>query len=410
MKVAYIVSRFPKLSETFVLLEALEVKRRYAEVLIFPLLHLREREVHAEAAELDSCVRHTSYLSVALLLANLQFLARSPKRYLGTFAALLVGRFRPRVDRLKTLLLFPKSAQIAKCLVDEHCDLVHAHFAALPSSAAWVVNRLTGIPFSFTAHGSDIHANDHMLGVKMASAALVVTISNYNRRFITARTGMTYDGKVKVVHCGVNLDDFDIGSRRPVLETRPARILSVGSLEEVKGHQYLIDACAELVDLGIDVELEIIGSGPLQGRLERRILARGLKRRVRLLGALNRTAVRDRLMAVDLFVLASVYTTDGRREGIPVALMEAMAASLPVVASRISGIPELVQHEQSGILCRPADANALARSIQRLIQAPELARSLGREGRKTVEREFNLSASVSRLVQLWKGIERGDAC
>jgi glycosyltransferase involved in cell wall biosynthesis len=178
----------------------------------------------------------------------------------------------------------------------------------------------------------------------------------------------------------------------------------------VKGHQYLVEACAALKDSGIEFDLEIVGDGPLRHRLERVIVSRGLGRCARLSGALTRAQVRERLIGADLFVLASVMTTDGRREGIPVAIMEAMAAALPVVASQLSGIPELVRHGHSGLLCPPRQVAALAGSIRRLIEDPEFARALGREGQKRVERCFNLSASVNELSRLWKERDRDEDC
>lgn len=401
MKVAYIVSRFPKMSETFVLLEALEVKRHHADVVIFPLLHFQEWNSHNEVLEFTGSVRRSPYLSAAVLRTNIAFLFQRPDRYLGALLKILTGKIRPRLNLVKTLVVFPKCVHFAKLIAEARFDWVHAHFATLPSTAAFVIHQLIDLPFSFTAHGSDIHANNDLLGIKLKAADCAFTISNYNLRFITWRTGRTYSHTLSVVHCGVSAANYETRFRMPLSGSGRVRILTVGSLLEVKGHQYLIDACAILAGMNVDFVCEIIGDGPLLGALKHQIASMGLRQRVTLVGGMSRDAVRDQLARADIFVLASVRAARGSREGIPVALMEAMAAGLPVVASRLSGIPELVQNEKSGILVAPKDSAGLAAAISRLICNPHLARYFGETGRAVVRREFSVETSVRELTQRW---------
>ncbi|NEX16282.1 MAG: colanic acid biosynthesis glycosyltransferase WcaL [Halochromatium sp.] len=403
MKVAYLMSRFPKLSETFVLLEALEVRRAGVEVVIFPLLHYQEWNVHTEALDLEGSIFRSPYLSLEVLRANLWFLRRKPVEYIRTLARVLTGRIRPRANIFKTLVVFPKTVYFAKMIKRFRCDWVHAHFATIPSTAAWIIYRLTGIPYSFIAHGSDIHANQHLLALKLSDAACAFTISEYNKRFMTWQTCATWSGTLSVLHCGVYPADYEKRLKQPLSTRGVIRILSVGSLLEVKGHRYLIEACSLLGAKGVDFLCEIIGEGPLLSELKLQISNSNLRQRIVLAGGMSRDAVRGQLAQADIFVLPSVRAARGSREGIPVALMEAMAAGLPVVASRLSGIPELVEDGRSGLLVMPRHSSGLARAIERILSDPDGARRMAQEASEVVKRDFNLEITSRQLIARWEG-------
>jgi glycosyltransferase involved in cell wall biosynthesis len=237
--------------------------------------------------------------------------------------------------------------------------------------------------------------------MKISRAAAVVTISEFNRRFLTATVGDD-ESPVLVVRCGVDLQVSTAHIRRE--DSSPpgvSQIVAVGALEPKKGHSYLIDAVSTLRTSGLDVRLTIVGDGNERGRLENAIAARGLSDVVRLAGWLPKPRVLDALTAADVFVMPSVRLANGMMEGIPVALMEAMACGLPVVASDISGISELVVDGVTGVLVPERDHRALASAIMRLSQEPVLAAELAEAGRAKVAEMYDLGSNVAKLRELF---------
>jgi colanic acid/amylovoran biosynthesis glycosyltransferase len=397
MKVAYVMSRFPKLSETFVLGEMLAVEEHGVEVELFPLLREREDVVHPEAQTLARRARYQPFLSLAILRSQLHFLRRSPGVYLGALADLLRGTWGSRNYFVGGLGIFPKVAHAARLMTAEGIDHVHCHFSNHPAAAGFVIHRLAGLPYSFTAHGFDLHVDRHMLCEKVAEAAFVVPISEYNRALMAAECGRSAEEKAVVIHCGVDTDFF-----RP-RETAPAQppfsLVCVGTLHEVKGQGVLVEACRLLVQEGVDLRCTLVGDGRDRAALTQAIAKAGLEERVELAGSLARADVAALLRSAHAVVAPSVPTAEGKREGIPVVLMEAMASGVPVVASGISGIPELVDDGVSGLLVPPRDPGALARALRRLHDDPGLRERLARAGREKVEREFDVRASAAKLVQ-----------
>lgn len=401
--VAYVMSRFPKLTETFVLHEILALEEAGVDVEIFPLIRERQDEAHPEVAELVDRAHFHPFLSPAILAANLRMFRRDPGGYLRTLADVLRETVGSANFFLGALAVFPKAVRFAVEMEQMGVDHVHAHFANHPTVAAYVVHRLAGIPYSFTAHGHDLHVERRMLCEKIDRSAFAVTVSEYNRELMAEECGEEARGKVEVVHCGVDPDVFSTGESSTDAGERsagPFGIVCVASFEEVKGHRHLVDACRLLRDRGIDFTCHLVGDGPLRDRTEERIREHHLEERVRLTGPLPRPEVVRRLARSQAAVLASVRTSRGKREGIPVALMESMASELPVVASDLSGIPELVEHGETGLLVPPADSEALASALARLTRSPGLRRRLGRAGREKVVREFDLRENARRLMDL----------
>lgn len=396
LKVGYVMSRFPRLTETFVLYEILAVEERGVDVQLFPLIHERGDVIHPEALELSARARYEPFLSLPVLRSQLHFLRRSPRRYLGALRDVLAGTWGSLNFFVGALGIFPKVAHAARLMQAEGVDHVHCHFANHPAAAGFVIRRLTGIPYSFTAHGSDLHVDRHMLCEKIREAAFVVPISRYNRDLMIEECGEGVREKLVVIHCGVDTEFF-----RPAdstVEDGHLEILSVGTLHEVKGQRYLVEACRLLRDDGVDVVCKLVGDGPDRKALTRQIAAAGLEDSVVLLGRHDRDRVLELLRTTHVLVAPSVPTARGKREGIPIVLMEAMASGVPVVASRISGIPELVEDEVSGLLVPPADAQSLARALARLQVDPSLRARLALSGRAKVEAEFDLRKSAAELV------------
>lgn len=398
-KVAYVMSRFPKLSETFVLNEIRTVEQLGLRTEIYPLMRERQRVVHEEAAPLVARAHFQPILSIAVVLANIGMLVRRPLAYLSIWWEALRGTWGSLNFFAGALAFLPKSVWMARRMERDGICHLHAHFANHPALAAFVVHRLTGIPFSFTAHGSDLHVDRHMLPQKVAAASFVVAISQFNKAMIVEECRGRHAEKVHVVHCGVDPEWF--GERRAAMADRSRlHIVCVGSLELIKGHRYLIQACEQLRARGIDFTCHLVGDGPLRNEVARQIARSGLQEYVILHGPRTRQQVAAMVARCDVAVLASAPTPRGKREGIPVALMEAMSAGLPVVATRTGGIPELVDDGRNGFLVPPADAAALTDALQRLASDPELRERLGRTGRATILREFDQEQCAEHLVRL----------
>ncbi len=401
-RIAYMMSRFPKITETFILYEILELERRGVAVEIFPLLREREHTVHPEAKRLLPRVRFQPFLSGRILAANLRALVRKPRRYIGVLCEVLWGTRRSLNFLAGAVGVFPKSVLMAEDMQQLGVTHVHAHFANHPALAALIIHRLSGLPFSFTAHGSDIHIDQTMFDRKLAAAAFAVTVCRYNVEFLADRFGDWVRKRLIVLPCGTDPEVF-APDRHIVADAAPARpfsLVCVAALREVKGHRVLIGACQLLQDRGIAFECRMVGDGPLRKDITERISAAGLEDCVILEGSLPRPEVSRAMQTADVVVLPSILGSRGDREGIPVVLMEAMACGRPVVSSRQSGIPELVVDGVVGFLCPPGDTIAFADALQRLAGDPDLRRRMGAAGRSQILQYFDLRQNATRLAGL----------
>lgn len=396
MHVAYLMSRFPKISETFVLYEIVALERLGYQVAIFPLIRERESVLHAEAGPLVERAYYSRPTEQKVLAANRSWLRRDPKRYLAMWAAVLRHNLRSPKFLARAVVATLQAAYMAQIMQATGVEHIHAHFATHAALAAYVAHRLTDLPYSFTAHADDIYADQTMLGEKITHASFVAAISDYNRRFLQATFGPAVTERVLVNYCGVDTSVFAPRPERP--QHDPLVIVCVARLEAKKGHRYLIDACARLRDAGVRLRCLLIGDGELRGEIEAQIAQLNLGEQVTLLGRQPRPQVQAALANADVMVLPSITTEDRRQEGIPIALMEAMATALPVISTRISGIPELIEHGTSGLLVPERNAVALANALLLLAQNPDAGRVLGMAGRNRVLQVFDLQHNTATLA------------
>lgn len=408
LKVAYILHRFPHLTETFIVREIYWLRRRGVEVTILSVLKPWSGNItSAQAASLLPHVEYGPRLSPRVLRSQLAMLRRDPGAYFRSLGALIWKSYREPQVMLLCLSLFPKAVDYARRLQELEVDHVHAHFAWIEGLVAGVVRDLTGITYSITPHAFDLFSRDReSVRRELESATGVVTISEHNREYIARSCPGMDAGAIPVVRCGLELDSYAPAERRRA--AGPVRIVSVGRFIEKKGHEHLVEACGHLARRGVDFECLILGGGPQRARaaLDAQIDRLGLRGRVQLREAAPPEEVTELYRDSDIFALACVIARDGDRDGIPVVLMEAMACALPVVSTTVSGIPELVSHERNGLLVPPRDPAALADALERLIQDPSLRRRLGREGRRTVVEEYDIRRSAAQVEAAFREILR----
>jgi len=394
--VLYVASRFPKVTETFVVNEWLALSGRF-QMELAALRRTQEPPVHPESRRAMPRVRFLDTLHPRTIASHLGWIARRPGAYFSTLTHVIRSSLRiSLVEVAKGAIVFAEAVALARIVEREDVAHVHAHFANQPATAAWIVHRLTGAPFSFTAHANDLYLGPALLERKAADAGFVVAISEYNRRLLLDRCPSAR--RIEIVHCGVDAERF---APRPHDALDRDGIVCVASLTARKGHAHLIDALALLAPQHASVRLDLVGDGPERDRISMRARDRRVAHRVRLLGARPSQDVRATLADARVFVLPSVRVPSGRMEGIPVALMEAMASGVPVVATRLSGIPELVEDGVTGLLVAPGDPSALAAAIARLLEDEVLVADLTRRARERVERSFSLTGEAERLGDLF---------
>ncbi len=362
------------------------------DVRIVSLKHPQEKMVQSDAASLVDRVVYPVvwWRSLRSVIGDV---LRHPIREIGILANVFAGLAGHPGALAKTVVVWWRTSGLLESVRHIKPDHIHAHWATYPSTAAMLLSTKLKVPFSFTAHAHDIFLEDHFLADKMCSAKFTVVISEFNKKYLRERVGDAGGANVEVVHCGVVPAAFPM-----VTELRnPQRILAIGRLDHIKGFCHLVDACAILRDKGVMFHCDIVGSGPLESDLKTQIDALHLTGLVQLLGALKQETVREFLHNAAIFVLPSVVTPAGDRDGIPVVLMEAMASGLPVVSTHVSGIPELVEDGFTGLLAQPNDAASLAACIERLLSDPALARALVVRARKHVEQQFDVQREAGKL-------------
>ena len=367
-----------------------------ADVRILSLKAASETLVHPEAEQLLPRVRHPLPPGLAAL-RRAAALVEHPRALSSLALALGRALGRRPIELAKSLEAVARAVEQLDWIRQLDPDLIHAHWASYPSTAAMMLGRLLGKPFGFTCHAHDIFVHDHLLREKIESAAVPVTISRYNVAWLAAEVTPRARERMNVVHCGVDLPTwaFKEAGRQEAL------ILTVGRLDPIKGFEILVDALAELKRQGRRFRCRVIGEGPLRRALEARVERQGLSELVELVGARSQAEVRAALSTATIFALPSLIAPGGDRDGIPVSLMEAMAAGVPVVSTRVSGIPELIEEEREGLLVPPGDSLALAGALARLLDDAALRRRLATEARAKVEREFDAAREANKLLELF---------
>jgi len=342
-------------------------------------------------------------LAPATLALALRAVLAEPRRVLAAVRALLFERY-PLRAKAKNLAVLPKGLALATIARERGLQHLHAYWLSTPASVAWIASRVAAIPFSATAHRWDIY-EDNMTARKLRDAAFVRTISERGRRDLLARTGGDPDA-VHVVRLGVDFAERASGARAPDrANDATLRILCAAALVPVKGHDVLLEALALLRERGVAFTCTLAGDGPLRSRLARRIDALGLRDRVTLAGTVAHEELLRRLDAgeYDVSVLASIEREFGfLMEGVPVALIEAMASGTVVVASASGSIGELVDGT-NGLLVAPGDVRALADALARVAESPTLRERLRSAALVAVRERFDIRSTTPQLLRLIAG-------
>lgn len=394
-RIAYMMSRFPKITETFIINEIIELRDLGFDINIYPLLQDQSKVTHPEVESLSELIHYLPFISWKIIKANFTSLFQTPSTYIKTIMEILIGTSGSMNFFIGALGILPKSICFAKQMQRHNIQHIHAHFATHPTVAALIIHRLTGITFSFTCHGSDIHIDQTMFKQKAAAAKFIVAISKYNREFLVERCGHEVKKNMLVVNTGVNVSRFKLVEREP---GNMLNILMVATFREVKGHRFLIEACRRLLLWDVPLQCNLVGSGPWFRTIKNQIARLNLKEYVKFHGDQPAPEVAKMMQQADVVVLPSIYGSRGDREGIPVVLMEAMASGCAVVASKISGIPELVEDGVTGTLCPPKNCQALALALKELARDPFKRKRYGFAGCAKVQMEFDLKKNVRRLA------------
>ena len=397
-KVGYVVSAWPRLSETFILNEVVSVERLGVRLQIFAVKEADHKSAHPKVAEVRAPVTCLSMKRnrKAIGLASLRFFLGQPVRFWQT------GLRALRYRRLRVLRCFFQATYLAEILFRESLTHLHAHFAHDPTLVTMFVHYLTGVPYSFTAHAKDIYVKTtpELLRDEAQTAQAVVTCTEYNRRYMSAQIGADGTKKLHCIYHGLDLSQFKFCCPR-ALDKEPRVILSVARLVEKKGLSDLILAAHILRQRDRSFQVEIVGDGPLRKGLEAQVRRLGLDDRVKFAGPLPHDELCRVYQRASLFTLPCVVAADGDRDGIPNVLLEAMASGVPVVSTPVSGIPEVIDSEREGLLVPPNNPTRLADALDRLLHSAELRERLALAARAKIEACFSVEKNSAQLVSLF---------
>jgi colanic acid/amylovoran biosynthesis glycosyltransferase len=391
---AYLLKKFPVFAQTFVAREVEGVERhgRHPEVFSLQIAAPSDQEGFAALRERVHVVPGGPALTFDVLRAGLGRKLSASVFFSGAWT----GRERRRRE----------ACWLGPRLRAAGIGHVHVHFVGPAARTAWWLRRDFGLSYSITAHANDFLSDEDSepgIGRLLGDASFVVAVSDFSRGLLAARFP---SARVVRVYNGMRLDQA-----LPPDAIEPPMLVAVGRLVEKKGYPVLIEACALLKQRGIEFRCEIIGEGPLESELRHQIASLGLADQVILAGPRTQPEIRRSLAAASVFVLPCVVEKSGGMDVLPTVITEAMAARLPVVSTRLAGIPEMVVEGRTGLLVPPGEAHAVADAVESLLANPAQARAMGAEGRRHAEAIFSESVTIPQLLALLDpaGLARTDA-
>ena len=399
-----ILKGYPRISETFISNEIFLLERLGFKIHLFSMRHPREPFCHESVKKIKAPVDYLpeSFLAhiPSLLFHNIMQLGKRPREYVRTFKSALKRLLRnKRPATIKHML--QAGFLVDRLLPGSGVTHLHAHFAHSPTSVAMFASLLCGIPFSFTAHAKDIFTSDpKQLREKIILARFVVTCTEYNRRYLMGFINDDHTPIHRIYH-GIDLNLFS-GYEKGEALSSPYQIFTVARMTKKKGLHTVYMALRHLVDQGFPIRHTLIGDGDDRQQVLSLIDRLGLKPITQWLGTQPHRVVLDHYRKSDLFVLGCEIAPDGDRDGIPNVLLESMAMGVPVVATTVSAIPELIENEQTGLLVPPGDPLKMAEAMSRLLMERALRERIIFKGRERVLRDFNNRALISQLAALYR--------
>lgn len=397
--VLYISSVLPALSETFVYRELFALRARGLQVEAASVRPPEAAFGPATLQELTRSVIRVYGTGSALLGDAVREFLRHPLRAGATLTLAkwdaLTARRLPLVRRAKVMIQAVAALALAHRVRGLGVRHIHAHFAHVPATIAMYAARQLGVTFSMTGHANDLFQQQTLLAPKLRRAAFTACISHWHRDYYRQLAPDLPDERLPIVRCGVDVP------AEPAAKPAggPPTIVAVGRLVAKKGFQTLVAALGRLQATGVDFRATIVGDGPERAALTRQIAELHLAERVTLAGAQPHADILMQLRAADLFALPCQPDAAGDRDGIPVALMEALAAGVPVVSGDLPAIRELVCDNDTGRIVPPGDVDALTTALATLLQDATLRRRLGDAGRAWVAEEFSTPVNTTRLLQ-----------
>jgi len=393
-KVAYVVKRYPRFSETFIVNELLAHEQAGHSLEIISLYPPNDTHFQDTLGRVRAPV---SYLCVeGLRAADLwSTLAKVGETMPRLWSALSAGTGCGGRE-------IYQAACLAHLIRERGITHLHAHFASTATSVARMASLISGIPYTFTAHAKDIFhdsVDPADLRRKVSDSSGVVTVSDFNVGFLRRDVSVSPIREIHRIYNGIDLSRFTYEA--PV--DRPPVIVSVGRLVEKKGFHVLIEACAQMVARGVHFLCDLIGTGEREAELRARVQALGLGACVRFLGALPQAEVIRAVRGAALFAAPCVVGADGNADGLPTVLLESMALGTPCVSTDVTGIPEVIRHEVTGLLVAQGDAAGLAAAMSRLLGDAGLRERLAENARGLIVREFDIATNAA---QQWRVFER----
>jgi glycosyltransferase involved in cell wall biosynthesis len=387
MKIGYVIKSYPRLSQTFIVNELLAHERAGLPLEIFSLRPPKDEPRHASVERVKAPVNY------------IPGPAATGAEFWETVcqAGAAVPGFWPRLGGVagEPVAEVFQAVTLARLVGERGITHLHAHFGNVATSVARIASALAGIRYSFTAHARDIFHQKVVpqeLRRKLADAGAVVTVSEYNLAFLHEHYGAAAK-RVRRVYNGLDMADFAYAD--PV--GRPAVIISVGRLVEKKGFPVLVEACGELARRGVEFRCELVGDGPLEPVLAARINALGLGNRVRLLGLRRQEEVKGLVQGAAVMAAPCVVGEDGDMDGLPTVILEAMALGTPCVGTDVTGIPEVLRDDETGLMVSQQAVGSLADALERLLRDENLRVRLARSARELVEREFDIHRNAERI-------------
>jgi colanic acid/amylovoran biosynthesis glycosyltransferase len=393
LRIGYVLKRYPRYSETFVVTEIRAHEESGVPMHVFAVDGLSDGHFQDAIARVAAPVRYLRPRGTT---------AGSFWDTFDTTSGLMPGWAANLVHAKGTEIRHLQCAmRLAAMVRSDRIDHLHAHFASEATTIARLAARFAGVPYSLTLHAKDIFHMDvrrDLMERNLTEAAAAVTVSDFNLRYLHETYGPAAE-RVTRIYNGIRLDEF--AYYPPV--NRDRLIVGIGRLVEKKGFAHLVDACGWLNARGIPFQCRIVGAGEQEARLRARIERLQLADSVVLAGPLPQSEIVTLLRSASVLAAPCVVGGDGNRDGLPTVLLEAMALGTPCVATDVTGVPEAVRHEETGLVVSQGDAAALGAAVERLLDDPELRVRLAARARRLVEREFDSGRNAAAIRALFAG-------